>query len=106
MAGREWVDVIPGLWSLGANYHHEGEVSLEDLDPEKVLLRSLKYYWTHNDVFFMLLDLLKFRIGPLIHVDRLIKFAQSVFVSNDELLLLIVVSKKVVEFIASFIKKA
>ncbi len=97
MAVREYVDVIPGLWSMGADYMYEGSVSLNDIDPEMTLLRTLKCYWTANDVFFMLYALLKFRIGPLIHVERLVKLSKTGFLSNDERVLLIAVSKKLVE---------
>lgn len=97
MAVREYVDVIPGLWSMGADYMYDGSVSLQDLDPEMTLLRTLKCYWTANDVFFMLFALLKFRIGSLIHVERLIKLAMQGSLSNDEKILLIAVSKKLVK---------
>ena len=98
MAVREYVDVIPGLWSIGVDYMYDGSVSLQDLDPEMTVLRTLKYYWTANDVFFMLFALLKFRIGSLIHVERLVKLAKLNSLSNDENILLIAVSKKLVEF--------
>ena len=96
MAVRESVDVIPGLWSMGADYMHEGNVSLQDLDPEMIFLRTLKCYWTANDVFFMLFALLKFRIGSLIHVERLVKLAKLGHLNNDEKILLMAVSKKLV----------
>ena len=90
MSGRKYVDVIPGLWSLGADYYFNKKISVIDSDPEMIFLRSLKHYWTENDVFFMLFDLLMLRISSLIHVDRLLKLAQSGFLSNDETILLIV----------------
>ncbi len=97
MAVREYVDVIPGLWSMGADYIYDGSVSLQDLDPEMTVLRTLKHYWTANDVFFMLFALLKFRIGSFIHVERLVRLSKTGFLSNDELILLMAVSKKLVE---------
>ena len=97
MAVREYVDVIPGLWSMGVDYYYDGPVSIQDADPEMTILKTLKYYWSADDVFFMLLALLKFRVKSLIHVQRLVSLAQLGFLSNDELILLIAVSKKLVE---------
>lgn len=97
MSGRKYVDVIPGLWSMGADYHFSKDVSVTETDPEMIFLKSLKHYWTENDVFFMLFDLLILRIGSLIHVDRLLKLAQSGFLSNDEIILLIVTCDRLVK---------
>lgn len=96
MRGRESVDTIPGLWSMGADYWYEGVVSGRDLDPEIIFLKTLKHYWDANDVFFMLVDLLTFRIGSLIHVERLLKLSQSGLLTNDETILLIVTCDRLV----------
>lgn len=97
MAGREWVDVIPGLWSLGVQYHGVDSVSVEDSDPELTILKTLKHYWGADDVFFLMLALLKYRIRELIHVDRLCNLAQSGLLSEDEKVLLISVASKMID---------
>ncbi|MCB0408537.1 MAG: hypothetical protein KDD34_10050 [Bdellovibrionales bacterium] len=96
MSVRNWVEVIPGLTSLGAAYYYDGKITIEESDPELVILKSLKYYWNENDVFFMLYDLLMLRIAPLVHVERLVKMAKTGLLSQDELILLIVVADKLV----------
>ena len=89
---RTYVDVLPGLWSMGAAYRGEFSPTYEDLDPEMTVLKTLKCMWAENDVFEMMMCLLKLRIGKLIHVERLVKLANSGFLSEDEKCLLIGIS--------------
>ena len=97
MLGRKHVKIIPGLWALGVRYNGVNKVSFEDLDPEMTILKSLKYYWTQNDVFFLMLSALRFRVAPLIHVKRLVELAKLGFLSNDETVLLIAIANQLVE---------
>lgn len=67
------------------------------VDPEKTILELLKCYWSHNDHFFFIFSLMKHRIHSLIHVERLVSLAQSSMLSDDEIILLIALSNKMVE---------
>ncbi|MCB0411456.1 MAG: hypothetical protein KDD22_02950 [Bdellovibrionales bacterium] len=93
MAGRDDVDVLKGLWAMGATYRGIESVEFSDLDPEMTILRTLKHYWDYDDVVMMLFSALKIRIGKLIHVERLVKLADTDLISTDEKCLLIAISK-------------
>jgi hypothetical protein len=67
------------------------------VDPEKTILELLKCYWSHNDHFFFIFSLMKHRIHSLIHVERLVSLAQTSMLSDDEIILLIALSNKMVE---------
>jgi len=83
--------------ALGCAIRSECKVSFLDCDPEKQLLKSLKYYWQNNSVFFLVYTSLVNRIYPYIHVDRLVKLAKNSLLSNDELCLLIAVCNNLSE---------
>lgn len=82
------------LEKLGCAYNLESMAECPDL--EETLVEGLKYYWDSNDLFFMLYGLLYHRIGNLVFVERLIKIIKEHNLSNDELILLHVLSLKLV----------
>lgn len=76
------------LLSLGCAIRAEHELLPTECDPEKQILKSLKYYWTNNSIFFLIYTSLYERLFPYVHVDRLVKIAKNSILTNDEICLL------------------
>lgn len=72
--------------SVRGNYNIEDEY-----DPEALVIKSLKLYWTDNSSFFLVLKSLRTNLGHLININRLIKLVEVSQISNDELCLLIAI---------------
>lgn len=82
------------LYSLGCAYSLSDKVESADL--EQTILDGLQFYWSSNDLFFMLYSLLVHRIGHLVHIERLILLAKQKDLTQDELTLLLCLSQKMV----------
>lgn len=90
MAERYHSDEAVNLMvSLGAAFRATGKDY--SLDPESSILKSLRFYWEYNTVFFMVLACLRHRISHLIHVDRLIKLAKQSQLPDEQLILLMAI---------------
>jgi hypothetical protein len=83
-------ETIMILKNLGVSV--KGKSSMDIFDPEALILKSLRFYWTDNSSFFLVLKTLRSRIGHLININRLIKLTQVSPITNDELCLLIAIS--------------
>lgn len=79
------------LLSLGCAVRSNQKLSLLDSDPEKQVLKSLRYYWSDNAAFFLIYTSLINNIYTYIHVDRLIKVTKDSSITDDELCLLIAI---------------
>ena len=88
-------EMIAKMTSLGCAFNTS--LLKNPVDPEKLILESLRFYWDYNDIFFMIYSLLKKRISHLIHVERLVNLAQASFMSSDEKVLLIALCDKLAE---------
>ncbi len=88
-------DIVSKLTSLGCAYSVALPKEIADL--EKTILQCLKYYWVSNDVIFMLYGLLKHRLGNLVHIERLIILAKKEKLIDDELVVLLALSEKLME---------
>jgi hypothetical protein len=67
-------------------------------DPERTILESLKYWWSYNDFFFMCYSLLKKgELRDLVNVERLIALVENEPLKNDELVLLLGLSQRMVD---------
>lgn len=76
------------MLALGCGLRINHQLSPSDCDPEKQLLKSLKFYWENNSIFFLVYTSVFKRLHPYIHVDRLVKIASASMLSNDEMCLL------------------
>lgn len=83
-------ETIMILKNLGISV--KGKSSVDVFDPEVLILKALRLYWTDNSSFFLVLKSLRTKIGRLINVHRLIKLSENSAITNDELCLLIAVS--------------
>lgn len=83
------------LIALGCGIRSEHSLDHQDCDPEKQILKALKFYWQNSSIFFLIYSSLVKRIYPYIHVDRLVKLAQNSIISNDEKCLLIAICKNI-----------
>ena len=92
---NERKDFVSRLASLGCAYHTT-KGDKEYADPEQTILDSLHFYWTSNDLTFMLYGLIKHRVHSLIHVKRLISLAKDQHIKEDELVVLLVIAHKLV----------
>lgn len=81
-------DIEKMMLSLGCAIKSDLKLNFSDYDPEKQLLKSLRYYWENNSIFFLIYTSLVKRLYPYIHVDRLVKLAKNSILSTDELCLL------------------
>lgn len=95
MSDSQRKDIVSKLTSLGCAYSVAPSKEIADL--EKTILQCLKYYWISNDVIFMLYGLLKYRLGHLVHVERLIILAKKEKLTDDELIVLLALSEKLME---------
>ncbi|USN47508.1 MAG: hypothetical protein H6626_15245 [Pseudobdellovibrionaceae bacterium] len=87
------VTIIQDLASLGCGFYSNPPQEVPD--PEKVIINSLKLFWTDHKLFTMLLSTLTHRIHSLIHVERLLSFAEDI--SDDERIILMVIADKMVD---------
>lgn len=96
------------MLALGCAIKSNLDLDLLECDPEKQILKSLKYYWQNNSIFFLIYTSLFERLYPYIHVDRLVKLAKNSILSSDEKCLLAAIchklSKKDPRFKTAFIK--
>lgn len=95
MAEVDKKGIVLKLTSLGCAYSVKPPSECADL--EKTILESLKYYWSSNDIIFMLYGLLKHKLHHLVHVERLIILAQREKLTDDELVILLVLAQKLVD---------
>ncbi len=84
-------DIEKMMIALGCGIRAEHELTPPESDPEKQLLKSLKFYWQNSSIFFLVYSSLIKRLYPYIHVDRLVKLGQKSIISNDEKCLLIAI---------------
>ena len=82
------------MLALGCGIRSEETLTPQDCDPEKQILRALKFYWTNSSIFFLVYSSLIKRVYPYIHVDRLVKLTQNSIISNDEKCLLVAICIK------------
>jgi hypothetical protein len=71
---------LNNLASIGCGFRCN--IPKEAADPERVLLDGLRYFWTDEKLFAMLLGVLVNRIHHLIHVERLVALAQNLSPQN------------------------
>lgn len=95
MSENQRKEIVSKLMSLGCAYSAVPPKEVADL--EKTILQSLKYYWISNDVIFMIYGLLKHRLWRLVHVERLIILAKKEKLTDDELVVLLALSEKLIE---------
>ncbi len=88
-------EMVKKLTSLGCAFNVKW--LKKPADPELCIIESLKFYWEYNDIFFMIYSLLKNRIAPLIHVERLVSLAINACITSDERALLIALCNKLAE---------
>lgn len=89
-------EIIRQLVSLGCAFNVK---QLEKpADPERCIINSLKFYWEYNDIFFMVYSLLKNRIAPLIHIERLVNLTMNASITSDERALLIALCNKLATY--------
>ncbi|MGH1468952.1 MAG: hypothetical protein ACRBBP_08760 [Bdellovibrionales bacterium] len=84
-------DIEKMMIALGCGTHSKHQLTPQESDPEKQLLKSLKFYWQNSSVFFLIYSSVLKRLYPYIHVDRLVKLAQNSIISSDEKCLLIAI---------------
>lgn len=82
------------LEKLGCAYNLDSMTECPDL--EETIIQGLRHYWESNDLFFMLYGLLFHRVGRFVFVERLVKMLKEYDLTNDELILLHVLSSKLV----------
>ncbi len=88
-------DSYSRLRSLGCAYYTK--LPHVPVDPEVAIIEMLKDYWDFKDHFFMLYSLLKHRLHDLIHVEKLVANALEANLPQDQIILLIALSNKMVE---------
>lgn len=93
---REYHPYTKALYVNGVNYYEpEHEIVESDFDPELTILKGLEHYWGFNDMFYLMINLVKYRLAPFINTERLIELEKTVWpLTVDQKILLIAISNR------------